>query len=364
MTDSPRFPPSDVRCIEILAFHDVQLLDVAGPLQVFATANDIVCVGGGRSRYSLAVVAAGAHPVASSSGLALVAAPLPDPDGVPPDTLMIAGGWGVSAAARDTALLDWVRARSARTRRIASVCSGAFVLAAAGLLDGRRAATHWTRCAELQQRFPAVRVEADPIFIQDGEIWTSAGVSSGIDLALAMVEADCGRPLALAVARQLVVFLKRPGGQAQFSAALELQGAEGPFGTLHSWIIDHLAGNLSVEALAWQAGMSERTFSRRYREQSGLTPARAVEKLRVEAARQMLADSEMPVKAIARRCGFGAEETMRRSFSRLLAASPQAYRERFAGSARPAAKFSIPPDGKVPHADTPALKAEQEDRRE
>jgi transcriptional regulator GlxA family with amidase domain len=225
--------------------------------------------------------------------------------------------------------LDWVRARASGARRVASVCTGAFLLAAAGLLDGKRAVTHWMHCAELARRFPAIRVEPDPIFVRDDAIWTSAGVTAAIDLALALVEDDVGRSLALAVARHLVMFLKRPGGQAQFSTALSLQSAEDRFGTLHDWISRRLADDLSLPALARQAGMSERSFSRRYTEATGITPARAVERLRVEAARRLLSDTRLPVKRIAARCGFGSEETLRRSFMRLLAATPQDYRARF-----------------------------------
>jgi transcriptional regulator GlxA family with amidase domain len=203
------------------------------------------------------------------------------------------------------------------------------LLAAAGVLDGRRAATHWMYCAKLAQRFPAVRVEPDPIFLCDGPIWTSAGVTAGIDLALALVEEDLGRSVALAVARYLVVFLKRPGGQAQFSAALALQAADDKFGALNDWISGHLTSDLSLSVLADQAGMSERSFSRHYAQATGQTPARAIERLRVEAARRLLSDSRLPVKRIAQRCGFGSEETMRRSFLRLLATTPQDYRARF-----------------------------------
>ena len=206
------------------------------------------------------------------------------------DTLIVAGGQGVEAAAADPKLVDWLRKRAARARRVASVCTGAFLLAASGVLDGRRAATHWSVCAELARRFPAVRVEADPIFVRDGPVWTSAGVTAGIDLALALVEQDLGRTVALAVARYLVVFLKRPGGQAQFSAALSLQSAEDRFGTLHDWINGHLADDLSLPVLARRAAMSERSFSRHYAEATGLTPARAVERLRVEAARRLLSE--------------------------------------------------------------------------
>jgi transcriptional regulator GlxA family with amidase domain len=227
--------------------------------------------------------------------------------------------------------LDWVRVRATRARRVASVCTGAFLLAAAGLLDGRRAATHWMHCAELARRFPAVRVEPDPIFARDGAIWTSAGVTAAIDLTLALVEEDVGRSLALSVARHLVMFLKRPGGQAQFSAVLSLQGADDRFGALHSWMAGRLTDDLSLPALARKAGMSERSFSRHYVEATGITPARAVERLRVEAAQRLLSDTRLPVKRVAARCGFGSEETLRRSFVRLLAATPQDYRARFSG---------------------------------
>jgi transcriptional regulator GlxA family with amidase domain len=330
MPDHPRFLPNLPRSIEILAYPAVQLLDVAGPLQVFASANELVAREGKAPLYAPRVVSAGAPVVTASAGLGLVAAPLTRPRAAL-DTLLVAGGPGVHAAAADVVVLHWVRARAKRARRIASVCTGAFLLAAAGLLNGRRAATHWMHCAELARRYPAVRVEPDPIFVRDGAIWTSAGVTAAIDLALALVEQDVGRSLALAVARHLVMFLKRPGGQAQFSIALSLQGAEDRFGALHSWMVGRLADDLSLPALARQVGMSERSFSRHYVEATGITPARAVERLRVEAARHLLSDTRLPVKRIAGRCGFGSEETLRRSFVRLLAATPQDYRARFSG---------------------------------
>jgi transcriptional regulator GlxA family with amidase domain len=314
--------------IEIVAFPSVQLLDVSGPLQVFSTANDIVRESGGAPPYALRVVAQGGGDVIASAGLGIAAGRLP-PLGAALDTLVIAGGEGVQAAAADPALVDWIRRRAKQARRVASVCTGAFLLAATGLLDGRRAATHWSLCDELARKFPAIRVEPDPIFVCDGALWTSAGVTAGIDLALALVEKDLGRTVALAVARYLVVFLKRPGGQAQFSTALSLQAAEDKFGALHHWIGVHLADEMSLAILARQAGMSQRSFSRHYTEQTGLTPGRAVERLRVEAARQLLLESRLPIKRISRRCGFGSEETMRRSFLRLLGASPQDYRARF-----------------------------------
>ena len=333
MPKTPRFTPKPRR-IEILAFQDVQLLDVAGPLQVFATANDLARAAGRAAPYEPVVVADG--PLAmSSAGLGLATQPLSKPR-LPLDTLIIAGGFGVYPACADRRLIGWIKARAGIARRVASVCSGAFLLATAGLLEGRRAATHWSRCREFAARFPNVRLEPDPIFVQDGNVWSSAGITAGIDLALALVEADLGRDLALAVARQLVVFLKRPGGQAQFSATLALQHGNARFEGLHAWIADNLNNDLSVAALAGASGMSERSFVRHYRHATGLTPARAVEQIRVEAARRTL-EMGMPVKRVAARCGFGSEETMRRSFLRLLGASPQAYRERFSSSAISAA---------------------------
>jgi transcriptional regulator GlxA family with amidase domain len=332
MPKSPRFPPNAstgaVRIIEVLAYPSVQLLDVTGPLQVFASANDLVAETGATPPYSLQVVAKGRHAVTASAGLEIATRPLPRV-GAALDTLIVAGGPGVEAASADSALVDWLRQRAQRARRIASVCTGAFLLAASHVLDGRRAATHWSVCADLARRFPAVRVESDPIFVRDGAVWTSAGVTAGIDLALALVEQDLGRTAALAVARYLVVFLKRPGGQAQFSAALSLQSAEDRFGALHDWINKHLSDDISLPLLAGKAGMSERSFSRHYLEATGLTPARAVERLRVEEARRLLSESRLPVKRISQRCGFGSEETMRRSFLRVLAATPQDYRARF-----------------------------------
>jgi transcriptional regulator GlxA family with amidase domain len=326
---TPRSPPNGSRIVEVLAFPSVQLLDVTGPVQVFASANNFMVAAGNAAPYAIRVVAHGTQSVEATAGVSLAVQPL-SPVDADVDTLVIAGGDGVHASSEDAALVGWVRERTKRARRTASVCTGAFLLAASGALDGRRAVTHWQFCAELARRYPAVRVETDPIFVHDGPIWTSAGVTSGIDLALALVEEDLGRAVALAVARYLVVFLKRPGGQAQFSEVLALQASEDKFGPLHDWISNHLAADLSLPVLAAQAGMSERSFSRHYAEATGLTPARAIERLRVEGARHLLSETRLPVKRISQRCGFGSEETMRRSFLRLLDTTPQDYRARFA----------------------------------
>lgn len=314
----------------MLAFPDVQLLDVAGPAQVFTAANEQAAKAHAPAPYLVRVVAPDGAQIRATSGLAFATEPLPDPT-EPLDTLIVAGGQGVMRAAEDADLVAWLRTRAGAARRTASVCTGAFLLAAAGLLDGRRATTHWEYCDLLSRRRPRVIVEPDPIFVHDGPVWSSAGVTAGIDLSLALVEEDLGRTIALGVARHLVVFLKRPGGQAQFSATLSLQSADDRFADLHGWLAEHLAEDLSLARLATQAAMSERTFLRHYREATGATPARAVERLRVEAARQLLTETRLPVKRIAVRCGFGSEETMRRSFVRLQGVSPQDYRQRFGG---------------------------------
>jgi transcriptional regulator GlxA family with amidase domain len=327
MPKTPQFTPDAPRRIEILCYPDVQLLDVAGPLQVFATANDQARFLRQPEPYVVRVV--GALPsTRTSSGLPLGNEPLTSA-GELLDTLIVPGGFGVYPACEDKALLDWIDKRGKDAKRLASVCSGAFLIATLGLLDGRRAVTHWGRCADFRKRFPKVKLDPDPIFIKDGRVWTSAGVTAGIDLALAFVEEDCGLAMALGVARQLVVFLKRPGGQSQFSTALSLQEGDDHFVSLHAYMAGHLSADLSVPVLAAQAGMSERNFQRLYRKTIGLTPARAVEKLRLEAARQRLEAGES-VKRVANACGFGTEETLRRVFLRALSVTPQAYRQRFA----------------------------------
>jgi transcriptional regulator GlxA family with amidase domain len=314
-----------------VAFTQVQLLDVTGPLQVFASANDHAVKAGSPPPYRPLVVAA-ASKVTSTAGLNLEAHRLPR-NGTAVDTLLVAGGQGVAQAAEDPVLLLWLRARARLARRVGSVCSGAFVLGAAGLLDGKRVATHWERCDELGRRFPRARVESDPIFVRDGALWTSAGVTAGIDMALAMVEDDLGHSASMAVARQLVVFLKRPGSQAQFSVTLATQHHDERFDRLLAWMAGHLANDLSVAALAHRAGMSERNFIRRFRASTGHTPADSVQRLRVETARQLLASTTVPIKQVVERCGFGSEETFRRAFLRHANTTPGEYRARFGRTA-------------------------------
>jgi transcriptional regulator GlxA family with amidase domain len=264
---TPQIPPQRSSLpmrIELLAFPDVQILDIAGPAQVFTAANEFAAERGDAMPYEVQVVAPAGTLVKTTSGLSFATEGLTH-EAMPPDTLIVAGGRGVLKAAQDDALRDWLRTRAAGARRVASVCTGAFLLAAAGLLDGRRAVTHWRHCDQLSREYPQVRVDPDPIFVRDGNVWTSAGVTAGIDLSLALVEADLGRAVGLDVARNLVVFLKRPGGQAQFSAALALQSADDRFAKFHEWLAEHLDDDLSLRRLAHEAGMSERTFLRHYR---------------------------------------------------------------------------------------------------
>lgn len=319
------------KTIHVLTFANVQLLDVTGPLQVFASANDIAHQQGLPAPYAPSVIASGGGAVMSSAGLAMLAESLPNGGS---DTLIIAGGWGVHSAAVDESLVAWVREHAMGCRRVSSVCTGAFLLAASGWLDGRRVVTHWTRCDQLAQMYPRLHVEPNPIFINDGPVWTSAGVTAGIDLALAMVEEDLGRAMALEVARHLVVFLKRPGGQSQFSVTRSLQQEGNRFDELQAWISENLTKDLGVPTLALQAGMSERSFIRHYRADTGQTPARAIELIRVETARRLLSDTGVPIKRVAVQCGFGCEETLRRSFLRAMGVTPLAYRERFSVSAQ------------------------------
>lgn len=246
------------RRIEILIFPEVQLLDATGPAQVFSSANNLAGRSGAKL-YEVLLVAEDDE-VTSNSGIALRCQALSPADPAP-DTAIVAGGSGIGAACTRPALLDWTRHRAGEARRMASVCNGAFLLAEAGLLDGRRAVTHWNHCAEFAERYPRMRLEPDPIFVQDGQIWTSAGITAGIDLALAMVEEDHGHALALAVARERLVFLKRPGGQSQFSAHLALDGPDARFAELHAWIAANLTRPLTLELLADRAGMSPRSLS-------------------------------------------------------------------------------------------------------
>ena len=312
------------RRVVALAFDRVQALDLVGPLEVFTTATRIAQEGA----YEIEVVSPA--PVRTTSGLEIASASLESAAG-PIDTLIVAGGSGVSAASEFPGLLDWIRDAASRSRRVASVCTGALLLARAGLLDGRSATTHWASCDRLAAAHPSVDVEPDRIFVRDGDVWTSAGVTAGMDLSLALVEDDLGHRVAVEVARWLVLFSKRPGGQAQFSRSLELQRSEvRPLRDVQEWIEHNLDRELPVELLAEKAGMSLRGFARAFRREVGVTPAAYVEAARIERARLALESTGAKVETIARSSGFGTPETMRRAFARRLGVSPAEYRERFA----------------------------------
>ena len=317
-----------MRRVWIVAFPGAQVLDVTGPWEVFALANR---AGDTRApRYAVSVVAPSAGAIATSGGLALVAQRTLAQATGPVDTLIVAGGEGTRPHRRDGRLVRWITRAARRARRVASVCTGAFLLAEAGLLDGRRATTHWAMCDALARRFPAVRVERDPIFVRDGHVFTSAGITAGIDLALQLVEEDCGRDVALTVARWLVMFLRRPGGQSQFSAQLSAQLAERDgLRDVQGWIAEHPEAELTVPALARRAHMSPRNFARAFRRETGVTPAAYVEAQRVEAARRLLETTAGNVAEVAAACGFGRPETMHRAFRRVLGVAPAQYRRHF-----------------------------------
>jgi transcriptional regulator GlxA family with amidase domain len=313
-----------MRRVVIVAFPGVQTLDVTGPAEVLRAATLFHPPG-----YHVTVAAPEAVPLRTSTVSFLPDARLDQVKGEI-DTLLVAGGVGTLRAQEDPWLVDWIADAASRSRRVASVCTGALLLAKAGLLDGRRATTHWASCAELARRYPQVSVEPDRIFVRDGNVATSAGVTAGMDLALALVEEDLGRDVAMEAARWLVVFLQRPGGQAQFSAQLAAQAADRmPLRELQAWIPDHLDEDLSVPALARRACMSDRNFARAFRRETGMTPGAYVEVARVERARIALESGDLPVETVARQAGFGTVETMRRAFRRRVGVSPADYRTRF-----------------------------------
>lgn len=319
------------RQIAILAYPGVQSLDVTGPLEVFAGAQTLLegSVSGERG-YDVQVLSRDGEPLRTSSGLTIVPHGKLEEAPTRLDTLIVAGGYGFWEASADRATVDWIAQAAARARRTASVCTGAFLLAQAGLLDGRRATTHWASAAELARRYPAVEVDPKPIFLRDGPVWTSAGVTAGMDLSLALVEEDLDREVALAIARHLVLFLRRPGNQSQFSATLAHQQPQRePLREIQRHAVEHPASDLSVEAMAERAHMSPRHFARAFRAETGVTPARYVERVRLEAARRQLEDTTDPVASVASACGFGAAETMRRAFLRALGVGPAEYRRRF-----------------------------------
>ncbi|WP_085868093.1 GlxA family transcriptional regulator [Pseudoruegeria aquimaris] len=318
----------------MVTYPDAHILDVVGPLEVLTGAKFFLPRG--PEPYEITVVAAEPGPVSTTSGIAVTAQASFDEASraeTPIDTLIISGGHGTMAAIEDPALLDFVRQAATRARRIVSICTGAMILAEIGLLNGRRATTHWWWCPILETRYPSVLVERDAIFVQDGNIWTSAGVTAGMDLALALVESDFGHDIALQVARYNVMYMMRPGGQSQFSAHLVADRAEDPAinATLRHILSDPGAA-LTVTALAARACLSERTFARRFREETGMTPAAYVEAARLQAARVALETTGTGIEQIARKTGFQSGERMRRAFQRHMGISATEYRDRFRGS--------------------------------
>jgi len=322
------------RQVVLVGFEGMQLLDLSGPAAVFDAATRVLGASGGGPGYELLMATPGGEDVRSSCGMRIgadVGLAAIDPAAV--DTLLVAGGRGRTVADGDPRLVGELPRIAAGTRRVCSVCGGAFLLAAAGLLEGRRVTTHWAGCEDLARRYPGLTVEPDRIYLRDGDVFTSAGVTAGIDLALALVEEDHGPEVARTVARWLVVFLQRPGGQSQFSERLEAPVPPGsPLRPLVDRIVADPAGDHRVNVLAEEAGLSERQLSRVFARQAKTTPARFVERVRVEAARDLLEAGALPVEAVAERCGFGSAETMRRAFLRVLGVGPGEYRARFASS--------------------------------
>lgn len=308
------------------------MLDVTGPLDVFAVANTLAEARGQLAPYRLTLAAPAIGALQTTSGVALLATHSVHDVGLAPDTLLLAGGAGARAAAFDDALVKAVGGLIGSAERVGSICTGAFMLAATGVLNGRRATTHWAHFDEFAGRFPQVQIERDALFVMDGKFHASAGISAGIDYALALVEHDAGRASALEVARELVVFLKRPGGQSQFSAQLAAEAAASNpdrFAELSAWMGQHLASPLSVPLLAERCAMSPRNFARRFAEAMNMAPGQYVQALRVDAARRMLTDGDVPVERVAARCGFPSAEAMRLAFKRHLAVAPSQFRARF-----------------------------------
>lgn len=311
--------------VVIVAFDSAQILDVTGPLEVFSTASRLVPA----AQYDVELVSVSGGMISSTSGMEFGTSRLDEVHG-PVDTLLVTGGRDIDAACADDELVGHLRSLSTRSRRVASVCSGAFLLAAAGLLDGRRAVTHWAECHRLARSYPAVDVDPDAIYIQDDNVWTSAGVTAGIDLTLALVAEDLGRKAAAAVARQLVVYLRRSGGQSQFSALLAAQDADTrPIQDLLTWLPEHLTQDLSIPKLALMVKLSERHFSRLFKAEVGVGPGEHIEAVRLDTACRLLESTHLTVGRVAVTCGFGTVETMNRAFRRRLGTTPLQHRHHF-----------------------------------
>ena len=324
------------RSVVIVAFDGLQPLDAVGPHEVFAGATQVLAAQKHSTvGYDISIVSTGGMPVTTESGLQIVTAPLPSTR-VKIDTLLIPGGDGSQTARYDEVLIGWIRAAARNSRRVATVCSGAFIGAEAGLLDGRTVTTHWAKADKLADQYPRLTVDADPIYVRDGNVWTSAGVTAGIDLALAMVEADHGSEVAQTVARWMVMFLHRPGGQTQFAAPVWVPRAtRSVVRAAQDFIDTHPAEDHRLELLSRRAAMSSRHFSRLFTDQVGETPARYVERVRVEAARVELESSASSLDLIASNCGLGTAESLRRAFQRRVGVPPDAYRRRFQSRSTP-----------------------------
>jgi transcriptional regulator GlxA family with amidase domain len=331
LTDDDRSVPR--RSVVIVAFDGLQPLDAVGPPEVFAGAKQVLAAQK-QAGYDISIVSKNGTPITTESGLQIVTAALPSAR-TKIDTLLIPGGDGSQTARYDEVLVNWIRAAAKNSRRVATVCSGAFIGAEAGLLDGRTVTTHWAKADKLAAQYPRLTVDADPIYVRDGNVWTSAGVTAGIDLALAMVEADHGSEVAQTVARWMVMFLHRPGGQTQFATPVWVpRGTRSPVRSAQDYIDNHPAEDHRLDILAARAAMSSRHFTRVFTEQVGETPAKYVERVRVEAARAELESTSASLDLIARNCGLGTAESLRRAFQRRVGVSPDAYRRRFHSRAR------------------------------
>jgi transcriptional regulator GlxA family with amidase domain len=317
--------------IVIVAPPLTSLLDVTGPLEVFAKATDLISlIGKDTQSYTLHVVSTQEAKVLNTSTVPIVCEGNLRSINYDVDTLLVTGIPNAPDNMVDKSSLQWLRDHVSSIRRFGSVCGGAFILAEAGILDGRRATTHWRVCEKLARLYPTIKVETDPIFVKDGHIYTSAGISAGMDLALALVEEDHGREIALMVARQLVLYLKRPGNQSQYSAMLTLQNVDyQPIHELQAWVMEHLSETLSVEMMAERVSMSPRNFARVFLRETGITPAKFIEKLRLETARRRLEETNLTLEEISGECGLGGPDTMRRLFVRHLRTTPSDYRRGF-----------------------------------
>jgi transcriptional regulator GlxA family with amidase domain len=329
-------PPSGTRRVVLAVAPGAEILDLVGPFQVFSTASRLYEAQHPHAAPIYRVEIVSCSPQTSfttNCGLQMVAHRSFRHARGDIDTLLVAGGAAIEGDLTSPETVQWIRSAAAVTRRVGSVCTGALLLARAGLLNGRRATTHWNWCQHLAQRYPRIAVDPDPIFIRDGNVYTSAGVTAGMDLALALIEEDHGSPLALQVARQLVLYLRRPGGQSQFSAALSLQSSDRqPLRELHAWVLENLDKSLNVQKLAERVSMSPRNFARVFRREVGITPGKFVERLRIETARRRLEETPHTLKRIAQECGFSGVGAMRGVFQRVVGTSPGQYRQHFRSS--------------------------------